>query len=365
MIFGPDGQYRVQGWVVSALFHSLALSAAVGLVAQIKPIQPREVFQWEVALVEPQRAQEVPHADEKPHTEPAKPTSRPAAPAPSRPQTVTHAVQTREVTPVVQRELRQVVETSQPIQQTVEAQTRTELVSQVQERRPTEVQQAATVERQAERAVVESSSSVVAQAVQTAAVHPVLSKPAVSASHETPSVVHREPVVSAPPAAPAAPLEPPAAPSPPAPASVAAPPHHADAAPPAPVHDQAAAKDSTVNNEMPPIQEATLRDAPVRTSATKADFGWLAKSLWDRVAMLKRYPHRARVNHMEGRVLLRVVIKEDGHIKDLQVAESSGHSVLDQDALEIVRRAVPLKLTQPLGRPHVVVLVPISYRLEQ
>ena len=57
--------------------------------------------------------------------------------------------------------------------------------------------------------------------------------------------------------------------------------------------------------------------------------------------------------------------KEDGHLLDLAVSESSGHSVLDQDALEVLKIASPLTLKHPLGKPQVVVQVPISYRLER
>jgi protein TonB len=97
----------------------------------------------------------------------------------------------------------------------------------------------------------------------------------------------------------------------------------------------------------------------------KADYGWLAESLWHRVHELKRYPHEARVKRMEGRVVLRVVINDEGHLKALDVVESSGHEVLDRDALEIIRQACPLKLKHPLGRPQVVVQVPINYRLDR
>ncbi|HEV8539938.1 MAG TPA: TonB family protein, partial [Nitrospiraceae bacterium] len=114
-----------------------------------------------------------------------------------------------------------------------------------------------------------------------------------------------------------------------------------------------------------PIQEATLRPMPAKPGAgKKADFGWLAQILWDRVARLKRYPHSARLNHMEGRVVIRAVITDDGQLAEANVSESSGHSVLDADALEVIRRACPLKLRQPLGRRQVVVQVPINYRLE-
>ena len=117
-----------------------------------------------------------------------------------------------------------------------------------------------------------------------------------------------------------------------------------------------------------PVVEATqpaVRQLPVRSApATKVDYGWLAEALWSKVEQLKRYPHMARMNRWEGRVVLRVVIREDGHLLDLAVAESSGHSVLDQDALEILRQASPLKLKHPLGKSQVVVQVPISYRLQ-
>ncbi len=109
-----------------------------------------------------------------------------------------------------------------------------------------------------------------------------------------------------------------------------------------------------------------VRESPARpVAAMKADYGWLAEALWRRVEQLKRYPHLARMNRWEGRVVLRVVIQEDGHLLDLAVSESSGHSVLDQDALEILKLASPLTLKHPLGKPQVVVQVPISYRLER
>lgn len=118
----------------------------------------------------------------------------------------------------------------------------------------------------------------------------------------------------------------------------------------------------------PVVEEirTAVREFPARPmTATKADYGWLAEALWSRVEQLKRYPHLARMNRWEGRVVLRVVIQEDGNLLDLAVSESSGHSVLDQDALEVLKLASPLTLKHPLGKPQVVVQVPISYRLER
>ena len=58
------------------------------------------------------------------------------------------------------------------------------------------------------------------------------------------------------------------------------------------------------------------------------------------------------------------VIREDGHLGDLKVQESSGYELLDEDAMALVRQACPLHLKHPLGRPEVVVQIPISYTLQ-
>jgi protein TonB len=105
--------------------------------------------------------------------------------------------------------------------------------------------------------------------------------------------------------------------------------------------------------------------SPVSTVQTKRDYGWLTEALWGRIEQMKRYPASARLNRWEGKVVLRAVIMEDGHIADLRIAQSSGHDVLDQDALGLIQQVSPIPLKQPLGRPQVVVHIPISYKLEQ
>jgi protein TonB len=51
-----------------------------------------------------------------------------------------------------------------------------------------------------------------------------------------------------------------------------------------------------------------------------------------------RYPLESRREHEEGTVRLRVVITVDGHVKDIDVARSSGFDRLDKAALDAVRR---------------------------
>jgi protein TonB len=87
------------------------------------------------------------------------------------------------------------------------------------------------------------------------------------------------------------------------------------------------------------------------------------KALLGRINELKNYPHLARINHWEGKVVLRAVIKDDGQVLMVDVQESSGRSILDNDAMETLRKASPLKLEHPLGKPQVAIVMPISYSL--
>ncbi len=56
-------------------------------------------------------------------------------------------------------------------------------------------------------------------------------------------------------------------------------------------------------------------------------------------ARYKRYPRFARDNGWEGKVELHLEIGADGAIASLRVAHGTGYSILDQQALEMVRSA--------------------------
>lgn len=323
--------------MVSAVFHGLALALALGLMAQVKPVVPEEAFKWDVALVEPQRIQESHQAEAKPAQEPSKPATRQAAPPPAQPQMVTQAVQTREITHVVQREIRQVVETSQPIQQTMAVQQRIEAVTPVKEQQQAEIQQATqtVVESLApvvHHEAVSTESAITAAAVQQAVSHPEpttvpSTHPAEARANETASLA-RDPDMPASPA--------PAA----APASEAKP------------------AEAVVRESAPQMAMATR---PI--SSVKADYGWLAESLRRRLAELKRYPSAARLNGWEGKVVLRAVIRSDGHLSEVKVHRSSGYESLDNAAMEAIRLVCPLHLTNAIGAAEVAVLVPMVYSL--
>ena len=337
MMLNSDSRYRVQGWVVSAFFHGVALTLALGLMPQAKSVVPKEVFKWDVALVEPQRTQTEPQAATTPIQELAKPTTRQAAPAPAQPQMVTQDLQTPEETPVVQREIRQVVETSQPIQQTMAVQTRAETVPPIKEQQPAEVQQT-------KQAVVESIAPVV-QHEAVSAESAVIAAPVQQAvSHSEPTATASTHPVEARAVEAASLTRDPEMPASPAPA----------AAPASDVRHT----EAVVREPAPQVAMATRPTPPV-----KADYGWLAESLRRRLAEIKRYPSTARLNGWEGRVVLRAVIRADGHLSDVKVHRSSGHESLDNAAMEALRLVCPLHMTKAIGTAEVAVLVPMVYSL--
>ncbi len=127
---------------------------------------------------------------------------------------------------------------------------------------------------------------------------------------------------------------------------------------------------SRTSREGPVAKEAQAEVAPQlpvdpRPPASKPDYSWLAEALGSRIHALTHYPLEARLNRMEGRVVLQVAIQDDGQLRDVEIVTTSGHDVLDHDAREILLRAGPLPLKHPLGRSRIVVQVPITYRLDQ
>lgn len=97
--------------------------------------------------------------------------------------------------------------------------------------------------------------------------------------------------------------------------------------------------------------------------AAKADYRWLGDALGRRVAELTRYPSSARLNGWEGRVVLRAIIRADGHLMDVKVHKSSGHDALDRAALETIKLACPLHMKHALDSTEVAIYVPIVYSL--
>lgn len=330
---------RSGGWLISLVLHGGVVAFALQAAMEGKPHLHTETFRWDVALQQapspsPVAAEAPPPQASVPATaQPQKPVSRPMS-QPSRspvPQVlartaVVQTVQATQVTPrVVERSApqeRQAVVTevrpvgSQPVYQAAVAQAQT--IIQQERHDAVQIAEAQVVTAQSSESLVQQSA-VPVETLTTAVEQPALLARAVV---ETESPVTTSTT------------------------SLTEPQDTVETAP-AVVHQS-------------PVTHREVRDA----APVQADLGWLADSLWTRIEELKRYPRQARARRLEGKVVLEAVIRHDGTILECLVAESSGHRVLDQDALSVLRKASPLVLKHPLGKEQITILVPIAYRLE-
>ncbi len=376
-----ESKQAVTGWGASVPLHACLALVAFGLLPKMSVMVEQEPFKWDVALVEPAREvvrHEEPAPAPVPQVQPPTPTPVKPRPHPVRavepppPQPVQRQVETRVLPQAVQREVQPVVETVrpqeqvQPKQEIVQVQAKPVEPQHIQQTEPV-VQAAAPAEVQREvAAVVEQQVMESAPATaQTYQAQSIVSTPAVVETVQEPVVTASAPVVRSAPAAEA--VEAPAAPSAPAAEPVAAAVSEPVSAPPAPV-EAVVVPTAPVPTQPDP---STLREhqvvaqAAVARPVAKADYGWLAESLHRRIIELRHYPSTARLNGWEGKVVLKVSIRNDGQLKDVEVVKSSGHESLDQAAMEAVRRACPLHMKHELTAPMVVLHLPVSYSLNR
>ena len=332
---------RSGGWLVSLMLHGGLVALAMQAVMEVTPHRQPEPFRWDVALQPaptPSPVAAKPTPSQQPVSEPPqpkKPVSRPVSqpsPAPV-PQVVerTAVVQTVQATQVTPR----VVERAVP-------QERQAVVTEVQSVVSQSVHEALAVVAHAQEVVQQESHDIV-QPIESQMVTAQLSEAVVQESAvpvETSATAVEQP------------------------ASVAQAVVESDM-PVVRATSSPSESQRTVESEPVVVRQSPVAHREVREVApAQADLGWLAESLWTRIEELKRYPRQARARRWEGKVVLEAVIRHDGTILECLIAESSGHGLLDQDAISVLRKASPLALKHPLGKEHITILVPIAYRLE-
>jgi protein TonB len=72
------------------------------------------------------------------------------------------------------------------------------------------------------------------------------------------------------------------------------------------------------------------------------------------------YPHIARKRGWSGKVTVSFVVREDGNVENEKVVEGSGFSVLDNNAVETIKKACPF----PRPPAKAELIIPVVYRLE-
>lgn len=202
-------------------------------------------------------------------------------------------------------------------------------------------------------------------AVQEAAPQPVAPLPApeqpppVEPPPDEPPPQPEPPIV--PPPNPAAALPEPSPPPPSAPkrpvplrSAVRPPPRPAQAnpSPPAPQAPASSAAPAPA-----PLPAST---APPSPSAVP---GWLSE-LVGRLRRAKRYPDTARARDEQGAAAVTFTIDRSGHVLSARLVRSSGSPALDEEAVEMVRRADPLPpMPSELPGSTLTLTVPVTFSL--
>src|SRR5262245_27157663 len=342
MMTEPIDRFCFQGWCVSLAIHAVAVAGALAFVAQVKPVLDENVFQWDVALVgapspesSPQSVQatgdsiqpKVSDAASSQAEIPPEPEQVRVAPKHSvrmvrpRPESVeAGSTSSRKMEPVQHAGEVSQTKVEPPVHEAV-AEKMTELVTHAETQTartqsfvPTERAEVTTAEE--EHASQGNSRSLEPKVDETL---PLLSQQ--DSGHAATPQDSRQGAQTA---------EPSAAPS------------------------------QSTDGAETPVQ---VTKAVPSGSESRADHRWLAESLWRRVAELKRYPASARLHGLEGKVVIKAVIRSNGQLAEVSVQKSSGHSVLDSAAMDAVREAFPLEMKQTITRPEIVVSLPLVYSL--
>ncbi|MDF0667660.1 MAG: TonB family protein [Nitrospira sp.] len=321
MIGTLEHRLFVQAWAISVTLHGIVVILAMLLVFQMKPLPIQDLFQWNVSLVEMVQGQSV-----EPGTQ-AEGLPKPAPQAVVRPKqtatTTAQVVPTRKSNPGLTKRQQRLVETAS-----------------VMERSPAETPPAV---QQHQEAVAQMDAALVKDAIKS-------------------EEAHVEPVTN-PIAQSVVPEEPPSLVDPNASVRQVPTDNNKPLTEPTESVQMAAVPKESVTSQASPEPPQPVTGAIPQAPAGRADYGWLIESVSKRMAELKRYPVTARANGLEGKVLLRAVIRADGQLVEVVVQRSSGHEELDAAAIQTMRDASPLKLHQELGRAQIAVTVPLVYTL--
>lgn len=139
-----------------------------------------------------------------------------------------------------------------------------------------------------------------------------------------------------------------------------------------PMHDQggdAPAIRSEPASLAAPVEAPRVGPVPVPLTpqGVTVDPGALAafgRELAGAVAGHQRYPRVALLRQWQGTAVLQLALAADGRLLGLRVISSSGHDILDRQALDMVRETLPLpSLPEALAGRSLTVEVPVVFRI--
>lgn len=110
-----------------------------------------------------------------------------------------------------------------------------------------------------------------------------------------------------------------------------------------------------VQEPPPPINQADYDDA-------RSKYG---NSLWGAISKHKKYPKIAAMRNWQGEAIVELELDGNGKLKSKKIIQSSGHEVLDKQALEMVEKALPFPAPpEALRGNNFTITVPVPFKLE-
>lgn len=101
---------------------------------------------------------------------------------------------------------------------------------------------------------------------------------------------------------------------------------------------------------------------PVDTSEARDNYD---NALWSAIVKHKQYPRIAQMRGWQGESVVELQIDGNGKLKSKKIIQSSGHEVLDKQALDMVEKALPFPAPPEVLRgSSFSVKVPIAFKLE-
>jgi protein TonB len=135
---------------------------------------------------------------------------------------------------------------------------------------------------------------------------------------------------------------------------------------PAPAEDLTAAP-ATTAPQAPKSDEAAVTAAPTQAALTNSNSNAVPswrRQIVTRLERHKRYPAAAQARHEHGTSQLAFRLDRQGKVIESHIVRSSGSAVLDQETLDIVRRAQPFPAPpSDIAGAHVDLTVPIRFNL--
>jgi len=96
-----------------------------------------------------------------------------------------------------------------------------------------------------------------------------------------------------------------------------------------------------------------------------ADGAWVGETLARVMNARKQYPLQARRMGVEGKVVIEAVVNQQGRVVEATIMISSGSSILDQDALALLRTVPDIKPEKMRLAARTVVQIPVNYVLDR